>query len=278
MRRSFKVGVTAGALALAALLAIRGAALTPVSAESESFSDGQVQSIQKIVREYLVSHPEVLLEAQEAYEKQAEAKRGEAALSRMPGFYKQLASMKKELAPFTAGAQDGDVTMVEFFDYNCGYCRHTLPELIKLVDTDKRVKIQFIEFPILAPGSAEATKVAIAAANQGKYWEFHKAMFAAGRASKETALKVAEQIGLDMNKVQKDITAPETDALMAKFAELAKNMFIDGTPSFVVGDKLNPGAADADQLKQLVEDTRKAGCKSCVTDASAPGAKDEKKS
>ena len=247
-------------------------------AEADGFSEGQVKAIEKVVKEYLINHPEIMLDVQDAYEKKVEAKRGEATRSRMPEFYSSLSSLKTELAPFSVG--NGDVTVVEFFDYNCGYCRQTLPELIKMMDGDKKVKVQFMEFPILSPGSTEASKVAIAAARQGKYLEFHKAMFAAGHASKDTALKVAEQIGLNMDKVKADMASPETEALISKIAEIGKRMFVDGTPTFIVGDKTNPGAADYDLLKQLVEETRKEGCKACA-EAAAPapaGAKDEKKS
>ena len=181
--------------------------------------------------------------------------------------------MSPQLAPFSIGS--GDVTVVEFFDYNCGYCRKTLPDLVKLIENDPKVKVQFMEFPILAPELTEASKVAIAAAKQGKYFEFHKAMFAAGRASKDSALKIAEQLGLDMNRLKADMDLPETDALIAKISELGKQMHIDGTPTFVVGDKTNPGWTRFDELKDLVGDARKAGCKAC---GAADGAKDEKKS
>lgn len=276
MRNPMKVGIMAVTFAALSLAFYRGGATVPAVAETGAFSEGQVRSIEKVVHDYLVSHPEVLLEVQEAYEKMAYDKRVAALRERMPEFYKTLSSMKAELAPLSVG--NGDVTLIEFFDYNCGYCRQTLPELLKLIDTDPKLKVQFVEFPILAPGSMEASKVAIAAAKQGKYLEFHKAMFAAGRASKETALKVAEQIGLDMARVNKDMAAPETEAAITRMSEMAKRMLVDGTPSFIVGDKTNPGAADYDQLKQLVETARKEGCKACSEAALPSGAKDEKKS
>ncbi len=248
----------------------------PVMAQTDSFSEEQVKSIEKIIKDYLINHPEIMAEVQEAYAEKIEAKRGEATRTRMPELYGSLSSMSGELAPLSVGS--GDVTVVEFFDYNCGYCRQTLPELIKLMDGDKKIKVQFMEFPILAPGSTEASKIAIAAAKQGKYLEFHKAMFAAGRANKESALKVAEQIGLDMEKVKTDSASPETEALLAKIAEIGKRIFVDGTPTFIVGDKTNPGATDFDQLKQLVDETRKSGCKACAAATAPAGVKDEKKS
>ena len=274
MKRSTKV--VAAILMAAGLTFSLSRGGVPAMAEADSFSEGQVKSIEKIVKEYLINHPEIMLEVQEAYEKKVEAKRGEATRSRMPELYGALSSMNGELAPLSIG--NGDVTVVEFFDYNCGYCRQTLPELIKLIDNDKKIKVQFMEFPILSPGSTEAAKIAIAAAKQGKYLEFHKAMFAAGRANKETALKVAEQIGLDVEKVKADSASPETEALITKISEIGKRIFIDGTPTFIVGDKTNPGAADYDQLKQLVDETRKEGCKACAEATAPAGVKDEKKS
>lgn len=279
MVKSLKIGVAAVTLAVLACIAIRGTGPTPASAESESFNDNQVKAIQKIVKDYLLANPEVLLEVQEAYEKKVDAKRSEAQRSRMPELYKSLAAMKTELAPFMVGS--GDVTMIEFFDYNCPYCQRALSDVVKLIDSDKNFKTLFLEYPILSQGSQEASKVAVAAAKQGKYFEFHKAMLTAGHASKESALKVAEKLGLDMDKVKADVASPETAALIAKISEIGRRSFIDGTPSFIVGDQTSPGVADFDQLKQLVEETRKSGCKACVTDASTKdgaGVKDEKKS
>jgi len=264
----------AGLVAAAAvgLLALRGGPL-PAVAQTDGFNDGQVKSIEKIVKDYLLSHPELLLEVQEAYEKKVEVQRASDTQARLPGFYSTLAGLKPELANMSVGS--GDVTVVELFDYNCGYCRKTLPDVVKLIESDPKVKVQFVEFPILAPESIDASKVAIAVAKQGKYFEFHKAMFAAGHATKETALKIAGQLGLDMTRLQADMAAPETGALISKLSEAAKDMNVDGTPTFVIGDKTNPGWTSYEELKGLVESARKAGCKAC---APASGAKDEKKS
>jgi protein-disulfide isomerase len=273
MQKPYMVVIVAAVFAALGVIAMRGGGTAPALAQTSGFSDGQVKSIEKIVKDYLMAHPEILVDLQEAYERKVEAQRADAAQSRLPGLYGSLSKLKPELASMSVGK--GDVTVVEFFDYNCGYCRKTLPDLMKLIETDSNVRVQFVEFPILAPESTEASKVAIAAAKQGKYFDFHKAMFAAGRASKESALKVAEQLGLDMKRLEADMAAPETDALIAKLSDVAKQLFVDGTPTFVVGDKLNPGWTRFEQLKEFVEDARKAGCKACASDA---GAKDEKKS
>jgi len=273
MQNRMKIGLAAATFAALSLVGLRGGGMLPAAAQTDSFSEGQVKSIEKIVKDYLLNHPELMVEISEAYEKKVEAQRVDASRSRLPIFYKTLASMKSELTGLSVGS--GDVTVVEFFDYNCGYCRKTLPDLVKLIESDHNVKVQFLEYPILAPESVEASKVAIAVAKQGKYYEFHKAMFATGRASKESALKVAEQLGLDMNRVKADMASPETEALISKISEAGKQMFVDGTPSFIVGDKMNPGWTQYDQLKELVAGARKDGCKAC---AEATGVKDDKKS
>ena len=249
------------------------ARLFTAAAQTEGFSEGQVKSIEKIVKDYLLSHPEILTEAQEAYERKMEAARADATRAHLPMFYKALASMKSGLDSMSIGS--GDVTVIEFFDYNCGYCRKTLPDLVKLIENEPNVKVQFMEYPILAPESKDASRVAIAAAKQGKYFEFHKAMFTISRASKESALKVAEQLGLDMAQLKADMASPETDALLSQIAEAGKQMFIDGTPTFVIGDKVNPGWTQYDQLKDFVSEARKEGCKAC---AAAGSEKDGKKS
>ena len=273
MQKRMKIGLAAVTFAALGFAALGAQGLAPAAAQTDGFSEGQVKGIEKIVKDYLINHPEVLLEAQDALEKKQEAMRTEAVKAKLPAFYKTLADLAPQLSSMSIGS--GDVTVVEFFDYNCGYCRKTLPDLIKLTENDRNVKVQLIEYPILAPDSIEAAKVGIAAAKQGKYWEFHKAMFAAGRASKESALKVAEQLGLDMTRVQADMASPETMALLTKLAEAGKQMFIDGTPSFIVGDKISPGWNQYDQLKELVAGVRKEGCKACSGEG---GVKDGKKS
>jgi protein-disulfide isomerase len=261
MQSRIKTAIVALSLAALAVVLYRGVTL-PAAAETGGFTEEQVKSIEKIAKDYLLNHPEILSEVQEAYEKKLELQRADATKSRLPSFYKTLASMKSDFAPLSVG--DGDLTVVEFFDYNCGYCRKTLPDLVQLIENDRKIKVQFVEYPILAPESVEASKVAIAAAKQGKYFEFYKAMFAAGRASKETALKVAEQIGLDMARVKADAASPETEAFITKMSEMGKQMFVDGTPTFIIGDKTNPGWTRFDQLKQLVDEARKDGCKACT--------------
>lgn len=273
MQKRMKIGLAAAAFAAMGLVAAGSGGVAGAAAETGGFSEGQVKSIEKIVKDYLLKHPEILQEVQEALERKAAQAREDATRAHLPAFYKSLAALSPDLKSMSVGK--GGVTVVEFFDYNCGYCRRTLADLVKLMESDPDIKVQFMEYPILAPQSKDAARAAIAAGKQGKYFEFHKAMFAAGRASKESALKVASQIGLDMTRLKADMASPETDELLNKISQMARQMFIDGTPTFIIGDKVNPGWTQFEQLKEMVSEARKDGCKTC--DASG-GAKAGKKS
>ena len=165
-----------------------------------------------------------------------------------------------------AGDPQGDVTVVEFFDYNCGYCKRGLPEVQRLIHDDKKVRFVFKELPILSKGSEEAARVALAAKRQGKYWEFHQALLGSkGQAHEATALKAAESLGLDMGKLKTDMASDEVKKELQGDLQLAKELGVNGTPHFLVGDKSIPGAPDDlhDQLETLVNGYRKTGCNMC---------------
>ena len=137
------------------------------------------------------------------------------------------------------------MTVIEFFDYNCGYCKKAFPEVAQLVEKDKQVKVIFKEFPILSKGSEEAARVALAAKMQGKYWEFHRAMLEAqGQANEAGALRVAEKLGLDMARLKKDMASAEVKKEIDDTRKLATKLGIQGTPHFLVGDRIIPGAPE----------------------------------
>jgi len=271
MQYRMKTGLAAAAFAALGLVAAGSGGTLRAAAQTGEFSEGQVKSIEKIVKDYLLKNPEIIQEAQEALQRKAEQAHADATRARLPAFYKSLAALNSDLKSMSVGK--GKVTVVEFFDYNCGYCRRTLDDVVKLMESDPDIRVQFMEYPILASQSKDASRVAVAAAKQGKYFEFHKAMFAVGRASKESALKVAAHIGLDMTRLKADMASPETDALLNQISHMAKQMFIDGTPTFVIGDKINPGWTRFEQLKELVSEARKDGCKTCDAAGSAKGDK-----
>jgi len=227
------------------------------------FTDEQKKALGEIIKDYLVKNPEVLIEAQTALEAKMEKEQAEKLKSFMA---ENAKSIYRNADSPVAGDPNGDITVVEFFDYNCGYCKRGLPEVQKLIQMDKKVRFVFVELPILSKGSEETAKVALAAKRQGKYWEFHQAMLSAkGQANEASAMKVAEGLGLDMTKLKADYAGDAVKAELDGMKALAKKMQINGTPHFLVGDKSIPGAPEDlhSQLEALVGDFRKAACTYC---------------
>ena len=158
------------------------------------------------------------------------------------------------------GNPHGDVTVVEFFDYRCPYCKQVEPSLDALLKEDGKLRIVYKEFPILGEASVYATRVALAAKKQGKYAEFHRAMMATkGDINDETVLKVATSIGLDVSKIKADMSAPEIDKLIDTNYGLADALNIQGTPAIILGDNLIPGAIDLDTLRKDIAAARRGG-------------------
>ena len=233
------------------------------TAGGTTFTDEQKKALGDIIKDYLIKNPEVMFEVQSALEEKSQKEQDAKLKAFMANNAKAI---YRSPGSSLAGDPDGDVTVVEFFDYNCGYCKRGLPEVQKLLQDDKKVRFVFKELPILAKGSEEAARVALAAKLQGKYWEFHQAMLGSkGQANEATALKVAESLGLDMNKIKADMAGDAVKRELQSDLELAKQLGVNGTPHFLVGDKSIPGAPDDlhQQLETLVGDYRKSGCAIC---------------
>ena len=257
---------------LALVCAVAGAVLLQAAANSlvstahaadAVFSDEQKAAIGDIIKDYLLKHPDVLIEVQSALETKMEKEQAEKLKSFMSENAKDI---YRSPNASVAGNPDGDITVVEFFDYNCGYCKRGMPEIQKLIQKDNRVRVVFKELPILSKGSEEAAKAALAAKRQGKYWEFHQAMLSnKGQANETSSLKAAEGLGLNMEKFKADMKSAEVGEELDKMKALAKKMGISGTPHFLVGDKSIPGAPEDlhDQLESMVADFRKSGCSYC---------------
>jgi protein-disulfide isomerase len=254
---------TAAWVAGAAALSLAFPAGQAAKAEDAAFSAGQKSAIEKIIKDYLIANPEVMLEIQSVLEAKMEKQQAEKLKAALADNAKEL--YRSTTAPLV-GNKDGDITVTEFFDYNCGYCKKSLPDIAKLISTDSKVRVVLKELPILSKGSEEASKVALAARMQGKYWEVHTALLdAKSQANEASALKIAEKLGLDMAKLKKDMDAPEVKAELDRVKELATKMGINGTPHFLVGDKSIPGAPQ-DLLAQLttsIGELRKTGCAYC---------------
>ena len=227
------------------------------------FNADQKAAIEKIAKEYFLNNPEAFLEIQTALEAKMEKIQADKLKSALKENAKEI--FHRTNAP-TAGNPNGDITVVEFFDYNCGYCKKAYGDVAKLVEKDSKVRLVLKELPILSKGSEEASKVALAARMQGKYWEAHRALInVRGELNEQTALKGVEKIGLDMVRLKKDMESAEVKGEIAFVRELAQKMGIQGTPHFLVGDRAIPGAPQnlLETLAGHVADLRKNGCPVC---------------
>jgi protein-disulfide isomerase len=251
------------AFAFAAGLA--GAALStalPVSADE--FTPAQKQELGAFIKDYLVNNPEVLREAIEALDKHdketADAERQKVVANQSNALF----SSKYQA---TIGNPQGSATLVEFFDYNCHFCKGALLDVTKLMKDDANLKLVLKDYPVLGPGSVEAAKVASAARNQlpgDKFWAFHSKLLAThGPVGKTEALAVARELGLDMDKLAKDMESPEVKSGLSEVMQLADALQINGTPTFVVGQDVVVGAVGYGQLKDKVDAVHKCGHATC---------------
>lgn len=206
------------------------------------------------VRGYLLANPQVLREVIDELNKQ---ERAAAELEKKA----QIASLDQQLNhdpnSFVAGNPDGDITIVEFFDYRCGYCKRSFPDLMKTVEEDGNIRLVLKEFPILGDESVLASRAAIAALAQDKYMGFHsKLMETRGSFSLDRLLSLAEEYGLDTAQLQTDMNSEKTDGIIRANYEVARALGVTGTPAFVIGETFVPGAVSADELKNLVAEIR----------------------
>jgi protein-disulfide isomerase len=234
-----------------------------VSADPSAFSDAQKRGIEQVVKDYLLKHPEVLVEVQGALEQKLAKDEAERT--------KQLvAENAKEIyrhpdAP-VAGNPKGDITVVEFFDYNCGYCKRGFHNIRELIEKDGNVRVVFKELPILSKDSEDAAKIALAARAQGKYWELHQALIESkGRVTEASALEAAGKLGLDVEKLKADKESDAVKAELARVEALARKMNITGTPHFLVGNEAIGGAPEdlLDMLTAKIAALRQTGCAYC---------------
>jgi protein-disulfide isomerase len=235
----------------------------PANSASGAFSAEQKAAIEKIIKDYLIANPELMMEIQNALEAKMETLQAE----RLKVALKESAAevFRRPNAP-VAGNPSGDITVVEFFDYNCGYCKRAFSDIAKLVEKDPKIRLVLKELPILSKGSEEAAKLALAARLQGKYWEMHRALLSMrGEVNEQTALKAAEKLGLDTARLKKDMEAPEVKAEIEAVRNLAQKLGIQGTPHFLVGDKPIPGAPQnlLEVISGHVAELRKSGCTVC---------------
>lgn len=212
-------------------------------------NDKERAATEAIVRAYILENPEIITEAVEILQKREMAKRMDAAGS----------AITKPFPGAVGGNPNGTITVVEFTDYNCGFCRSSVPDLNRLMASEKDVKIVYRELPILAATSRDAARWALAAAKQGKHKAFHDAMFAAGPANEQSITAAARRAGLNMDQAAKDAASAEVNAEIERNLAMMQQIGFNGTPTFIVGDQMLEGALGYDALKAAVEKARKKG-------------------
>jgi protein-disulfide isomerase len=248
---------------IAACVAVLAIAV-PQASYADEFSTSQRGEVERIVREYLIAHPEVIQEAMAELEKRQSAADAEKHKAAVKQYSQALFTSPRQVV---LGNPDGNVTFVEFFDYNCGYCKRAMDDMLTLLKDDPKLKVVLKEFPVLGPGSVEAAQVAVAVRMQDKtgkkYLEFHQKLLGSrGQADKARALAVAKDIGLDMGRLDKDLASPEIKATLQESFKLAEALGLNGTPSYVIGDDVVIGAVGLGALKEKVN-TSRCGKPSC---------------
>jgi protein-disulfide isomerase len=247
-------GMAAG---LAALLVATGAAAQDQGqgAQIELPAD----QVEAIVRDYLLREPEIIYQAlQELQRREAAAeteRRKVALLSRQDDLFRSAASP-------VGGNPAGDVTLVEFFDYRCGYCRRVVGSVRALAEQDEDLRVVFKEFPILGEDSVRAARAALAAERQGLYMPLHFALMAADDLSMDGIMAAAAGVGLDTAQLAEDMASPEIQAEIDATYALARDLGIEGTPAFVIDDELIPGAVSQERLATLIDEAR-TDCATC---------------
>lgn len=234
--------MTLGAFAFIAAAA--GAALAVQTPASVGATDKA--AIEQIVHDYILEHPEIIPQAIE----KLQSKRLSSVIDT------NRSALETPYAGAWEGAADADVTVVEFFDYACGYCRASLPDLGKLVGSDKKVKIVYRELPILSEESGDAAKVSLLAAERGQYMPYHKALYAAGRVTRDTILAAAAKAGISKVDAEAAIASNKYDSEIQSNIALAQKLQATGTPTFVIGDQVLSGAVGFDALKEGVASAR----------------------
>lgn len=213
-------------------------------------------AIEEIVREYILANPEIIaqaLEKQAAIEAEARAKAQAQAARAL------VTELRDDAMIPRIGPDDASVVMVEFFDYNCGYCRRVAEDVFALAEKDDDLQILLVELPILGEPSVDAARVALAAAAQGQYWPFHQALLRAeGRITAEMALAQADTLGLDREKVMEAMASEAVTASLRANIERARKVQVTGTPAFIIGERVIPGAAPLAQLEAAIAAARES--------------------
>jgi protein-disulfide isomerase len=231
------------------------AAAPTLGSAAPDLAPAQREAIEGVIHDYLLRNPDVLLEALRAAE---EKLNHDADIKAAKVLNDRESEVFEDHATPVAGNPRGDVTIVEFFDYRCPYCKQVLPSLQALLREDHNLRFLYKELPVLGPQSVTAAHAALAAQRQGKYEAFHNAMMATkGQITDDTVYKIAGSVGLDVERLKQDMSAPEIEQALKANLALADALNIHGTPGFIIGKHIVPGAVDLDALRNMIADARK---------------------
>jgi protein-disulfide isomerase len=239
------------------VFAVCGMFLLPAAPTNaaDPLTPDQKKAFEKVIRDYLLNKPEIILESMEKLRDRERILQEKAAVEKLASSKATL--FKHPMTPMS-GSKNADVTLVEFFDYQCGYCKRVIGSMVSLVENDKNLRVVWKELPILGPNSRYAATAAMAAKKQGKYFLFHVALMKSrGQLSPEGIIRTARKIGLDVKKLQEDMGDPEINAYLDETIQLAQSLGIRGTPGFIIGKRIIPGAVGLDQLKSYIAEERK---------------------
>jgi len=220
------------------------------------------RKLNPMIESYLMDNPSILQRVSDKLQQEVVAKRKEETRT-------QLAALKTEIyddpGHIVLGNPNGDVTLVEMFDYNCGYCRQALPDLATLLDEDPNLRVILKEFPILSQGSVEAARVAVQVSEaKVDYWTFHQTLFTSpGKVDKAVALKAASALGLNPITLEMGMNTPDVSGVIDKSYKIADELKITGTPTYIIGDEIIPGAVGIDQLRDRIANMRACGSTDC---------------
>jgi len=211
-----------------------------------------------MIENYLTNNPQILQRMSDALTQQNKV---EAALQQKQAIAANAAAIFNDPGNVVLGNPKGDVTLVEMFDYNCSYCRGALPDLATLLSTDKNLRVELKQFPILSAESVDAARVAVQVAKSGaNYWAFHQALFTSrGMVDANTALDAAKALGLNPDTLKAGMQAPSVTAALGNSYNLAKALNVSGTPTYIIGDEIIPGAVPIDDLKSAISNMRACG-------------------
>lgn len=219
------------------------------------FNDSEREAIEGIIADYILDNPEIVYRALQILQERQQAAEAERARLALEAHRHAL---ERDPNSPVGGNPDGDVTVVEFFDYRCPYCKRVAPDVERLTAEDGKVRLVYKEWPILGPESVFAARAALAAREQDQYLALHERLMALEQVTEASVMAAASDVGLDIPQLREDMAAPEVEAHLRQSMQLAETLGITGTPAFVIGDQVVPGAASYDTLSGLVRAVRGA--------------------